>query len=1236
MEEFPNTEGPEYDQTLNIDSFIEYLMAIQGDENSQNENGIENSENSLILDAETDTTQHSEVESDPTNTTKTEVIGNEENNEFGDKLFTCHTHNMDRVYCTWLGTNYWYMYAKPYWDTQLPSEEELFDDRLNYLECSDVMTDYTNGMWEQALLDSDPRSLLESDQCDETKQSLDYLNGCDLAPSGVTALNKVSDNSGDEEGTFTGLCVSPPQPTEEAVREELSRDCLEVLQPDMVITVGHQQDETSSVRSKERCKLPFSAAAIQNDQAGIEEENKENSLVGELSTHGKQFLGNTLVECLSGNSIETSVNIKCMNPQTDEQMETFLIQTSPVTETESEKQLLEERMVMPLGDNGPSKSTEVESSQQFSGISLTDINRTLLSQNKEKNKGQVYKKPAEAVSKILEQQVASKCHCNMECPAGRNSKENTSLIFTNGNKLYSLQSEISSQSSQEHKSPTEVSGCDANGLPKVHNDCPFHKPNIMPKDISSALLEENIHYTQPFDNKDILGESVFPAQFSTTADKPMGNMEKGTQLIESVSVKGTLDAGIDKNTDQGSNPSSENTDYGRMFSRGVTDQLKMNFLAITKKAKGLTIQERQKDTNAKRRPSNQEVLKDAQRVNLKANKNVSCADNSIPSTGKAPCSSSGTKTKGKASCGGLNEGLQPSEQLLQIYSGSLTSNRELQNGGVVSKLKLDKGNLERTASTTFKSKPEEQGSSGGTVHTDLDEEDNADDIPNSQELLFITEDSDLYQTNELATKIDSKQKLQGTNTLASEVPKPNGSQTPVASTDLVEIKAEKNVAKRTLHAQGKGCSSKSKFNDKQTLGVKEELPGDKENLIKKEDKMETSASTGKDKDNKAPKLLHNIQVEMFPNYSGNMKLFCRFRDIHGDSTITWTKDSKLLARMHRSSSDESPVSLAIVQMSKKDQGAYLCTLKNAYGKVSSEFLLTSDVMEQLSRYPEAEGGEEIEFNQLLFREDFITDMYFGGNLHGRIATEDLHFGEGVHRKAFRSKVMCGLLPVFNPGHLCVLKVHNAIAYGTKNSDELVQRNYKLAVQECYVQNTAREYAKIYASEAEQLEDFGKVPEIIPIFLIHRPANNIPYATVEEELIGDFVKYSVKDGKEINVLRKDSEAGQKCCTFQHWVYEKTNGNLLVTDMQGVGMKLTDVGIATISKGYKGFKGNCSVSFIDQFKAIHQCNKYCEIIGLKSLKANPAKSKKPSPAKERTQPSTAGARKSKNGPKSKHKT
>uniref|UniRef100_A0ABI7Z4I9 non-specific serine/threonine protein kinase n=1 Tax=Felis catus TaxID=9685 RepID=A0ABI7Z4I9_FELCA len=410
-------------------------------------------------------------------------------------------------------------------------------------------------------------------------------------------------------------------------------------------------------------------------------------------------------------------------------------------------------------------------------------------------------------------------------------------------------------------------------------------------------------------------------------------------------------------------------------------------------------------------------------------------------------------------------------------------------------------------------------------------------------------------------------------------------------------------------------------------------------FLKKIPKLETPAScTEEEKDakkppckreGKAPILLKKIQAEMFPDHSGNVKLSCQFAEIHEDSTVWWTKDSKSVAQVQRRADDTSAVSLAIVQAGQKDQGIYRCCIKNSYGKATAEFNLTAEVLKQLASQQDIKGCEEIEFSQLIFREDFLRDSYFGDHLRGQIATEELHFGEGVHRKAFRSKVMQGLMPVFQPGHACVLKVHNAVAYGTRNNDELIQRNYKLAAQECYVQNTARYYAKIYAAEAQPLEGFGEVPEIIPIFLIHRPENNIPYATVEEELIGEFVKYSIRDGKEINFLRRESEAGQKCCTFQHWVYQRTSGCLLVTDMQGVGMKLTDVGIATLAKGYKGFKGNCSMTFIDQFKALHQCNKYCKMLGLTSLQNNSQKQKKPAVTQSRIQPNATTVKKMASG-------
>lgn len=68
-------------------------------------------------------------------------------------------------------------------------------------------------------------------------------------------------------------------------------------------------------------------------------------------------------------------------------------------------------------------------------------------------------------------------------------------------------------------------------------------------------------------------------------------------------------------------------------------------------------------------------------------------------------------------------------------------------------------------------------------------------------------------------------------------------------------------------------------------------------------------------------------------------------------------------------------------------------------------------------------------------------------------------------------------------------------------------------------------------------------------------------------------------------------------------------------------------------YKGFKGNCATSFIDQFKALHQCNAFCELLGLKSLQPKP---KKPvSAPKPKPQPSAA-AKKKTSGPSVKGKS
>lgn len=76
--------------------------------------------------------------------------------------------------------------------------------------------------------------------------------------------------------------------------------------------------------------------------------------------------------------------------------------------------------------------------------------------------------------------------------------------------------------------------------------------------------------------------------------------------------------------------------------------------------------------------------------------------------------------------------------------------------------------------------------------------------------------------------------------------------------------------------------------------------------------------------------------------------------------------------------------------------------------------------------------------------------------------------------------------------------------------------------------------------------------IIPLYLIYRPANNIPYATLEEDLGKPLEPYCSREWgcAGAPATSSSSEAMQKCQTFQHWLYLWTNGSFLVTDLAGI--------------------------------------------------------------------------------------
>uniref|UniRef100_A0A7N8WUJ8 non-specific serine/threonine protein kinase n=1 Tax=Mastacembelus armatus TaxID=205130 RepID=A0A7N8WUJ8_9TELE len=357
----------------------------------------------------------------------------------------------------------------------------------------------------------------------------------------------------------------------------------------------------------------------------------------------------------------------------------------------------------------------------------------------------------------------------------------------------------------------------------------------------------------------------------------------------------------------------------------------------------------------------------------------------------------------------------------------------------------------------------------------------------------------------------------------------------------------------------------------------------------------------------APQVIRKIRGEPFPDASGHLKLWCQFFNVLSDSTIKWYKDEEEILEIKRSGGDESQVALAIVLASSQDCGVYGCTINNEYGTDTTDFLLSIDIMSEILLRDYLEVGEEIEMTPLLFAKGLADSGNWGDKYFGRIMTEIVYIGEGYAHKASRVKAIYGLDPVFESGSTCIIKIKNPIAYGTKQESNLAEMNLAITKHECKLQNLIREYCKIFAAEARANENFGNTLEVIPRYLMYRPANSVPYATVEADLKGVFSKYCTMDAKGKLFTQTVDDVEQKCSTFQHWIHQWTHGNLLVTRLEGVETKLTNVGVVTKSKGYQGLTQRGSPEIFEQFMTHHQCNYYCGLLGLHPLK--PMESQQP---------------------------
>ncbi|XP_067295131.1 transient receptor potential cation channel subfamily M member 6 isoform X1 [Pseudorasbora parva] len=128
------------------------------------------------------------------------------------------------------------------------------------------------------------------------------------------------------------------------------------------------------------------------------------------------------------------------------------------------------------------------------------------------------------------------------------------------------------------------------------------------------------------------------------------------------------------------------------------------------------------------------------------------------------------------------------------------------------------------------------------------------------------------------------------------------------------------------------------------------------------------------------------------------------------------------------------------------------------------------------------------------------------------------------------------------------------------------------------------------------------PRFLDVSLLHWRSDG-QWLTVEKNMSGHFRKYNNNTGEEISPSSGLEEA---ILAFSHWTYEYTNRELLVLDLQGVGVDLTDPSLIRVddkcSSGEMAFgPANLGDDAIQSFVLKHTCNSCCKKLGLSDLKS-----------------------------------
>ena len=230
---------------------------------------------------------------------------------------------------------------------------------------------------------------------------------------------------------------------------------------------------------------------------------------------------------------------------------------------------------------------------------------------------------------------------------------------------------------------------------------------------------------------------------------------------------------------------------------------------------------------------------------------------------------------------------------------------------------------------------------------------------------------------------------------------------------------------------------------------------------------------------------------------------------------------------------------------------------------------------------------------LIYKFHFVHMERSSVPLQAEFVIEEKELAAGGFRKAFKAT---SITEGFHRGTWVVKRYLDTTGQLIRETGQTIEEHTRKAVQMHYLaRNFASQLNEVVAKDS--LNEYGQSFVYKSVYMGKTEEGE--FLTVEEFISGDFVKFINNNGI---VCEEDSMLCKKAQAFAHYTYEKSEGKVMVLDIQGSGYTLYDPEIASTEiqnedGSYQFCTGNLAGKAIESFFENHQCNCYCKFLKLK---------------------------------------